>query len=85
MSASPVVLPWPDHLDALEEWLRRTRDVVEGAAGEGPEPLVSVADGPLPPHLRLRAAVALQELQRLQVAGQARRRALDRGRAYAQH
>ncbi len=79
----PVVLPWADHLDALEEWLRRTRDAVEGTALDGPPALVSSADGPLPEHLRLRAAVALQELERLQALGQERRRQLDRGQAYS--
>ncbi|MCU1692935.1 MAG: hypothetical protein JWM64_2026 [Frankiales bacterium] len=79
----PVVLAWPDHLDALEEWLRRTRDALQGGALESlPGPLVSVGDGPLPEGLRLRAAVALQELQRLQATGLERRLGLARGQAY---
>ncbi|MCW2606200.1 MAG: hypothetical protein JWO60_893 [Frankiales bacterium] len=79
----PVVLDWPDHLDALEEWLRRARDLLE-AGGELP-PLASTPEGPLPEELRLRAGVALDALHRLEQAGARRARELQRGRAYEQN
>lgn len=79
--------PWDDHLDAVEEWLRRTRDLLEGRgepADQVPAPGPAPA-GALPAALRLRAAAALAAMQRLERLGQARRGALSRGEAYARY
>lgn len=85
--SSPVVLPWADHLDALEEWLRQGRALLE--APEGTEtplpPLGTVPAGPLPAELHLRAQAGLQELERLQQVGERRRRGLARGEAYSRY
>lgn len=77
-----AALPWPDHLDALEEWLRRAQACLD--AGEELPPLTSEPDGPLPEELRLRAAVAVDALRRLERSGARRLRDLHRGRAYEQ-
>lgn len=80
------VLAWPDHLDALEEWLRRGRALFAGTDGvvELP-PLACVPDGPLPEQLRLRATVDLQELERLQELGERRLSEARRGQAYRRY
>ncbi len=77
LAPAAVVLPWADHLDALEEWLRRSRDLIESGSehlADLPGP-ASAPDGPLPAALRLRAATALQALQQVEQA--AARRAVD--------
>ena len=80
------VLAWPDHLDALEEWLRRGRALFAGT-GDVVDlpPLACVPDGPLPEPLRLRATVALQELDHLQLLGHRRLGAARRGAAYRRY
>lgn len=86
---TPRVLAWPDHLDAFEEWLRRTRDVLEDAVGsvdpvaDLPE-LTSVPDGPLPPALRLRAGAALQALHDVEQVGRRLHGDLGRGQALSE-
>ncbi|MCW2776598.1 MAG: hypothetical protein JWN17_323 [Frankiales bacterium] len=81
-----AVLPWADHLDALEEWLRRSRVLLatDGRLEDLPAPSC-VPDGPLPQDLALRAAVALQTLEELEQAGARRLRELQRGQAYARN
>ena len=82
----PRVLPWPDHLDALEEWLRRGRALFAGTDGVVDlPPLVCVPDGALPPELRLRAAADLQELERLQAVVERRLHEAQRGAAYSRY
>ena len=81
------VLAWSDHLDALEEWLRRTRDALEGAGDLADQlpALASVPRGPLPPALRVRAGAALEALRLLEQLGARRREALARGEAYSRY
>jgi hypothetical protein len=83
----PCVLPWEDHLDAFEEWVRRMRDVLEdGDLGADDLPaLASVPDGPLPDGLRLRAQAGLQSLSALEETGARRRGALARSEAYSRY
>lgn len=85
MGTAAVVLPWPDHLDALEEWLRRTAATLASPEGGVVGPLTTAPDGPLPADLRVRAASALQSLDRLRQAGEQRRRELVRGQAYSRY
>jgi hypothetical protein len=74
---------WRDHLDAVEEWLRRTRDLLEGRTDAAAPAPAAAPPGPLPAALRTRAAAALAGMQRLEQLGPARRRTLARGEAYA--
>lgn len=84
--AAPALLAWPDHLDALEEWLRRGRALLAGTGGVVDlPPLVCVPDGPLPEPLRLRATVDLQELDRLEELAERRLGAARRGAAYRRY
>ena len=84
--SGPAVLPWADHLDALEEWLRRGRALFSGDDGVVDlPPLVSVPDGPLPDDLRLRATVDLQELERLTELGERRLKSATREQAYRRY
>lgn len=78
---------WGDHLDAVEEWLRRTRDLLEGRSD--PADLVP-APGPapaaaLPAALQPRAAAALEAMQRLEQLGRSRRGELSRSEVYARY
>jgi hypothetical protein len=85
--AAPVVLAWTDHLDALEEWLRRSRDLLETgdpALADLP-PLACVPAGPLPSALALRAAVALATLDQLGQTAARRLLDLQRSSAYARY
>lgn len=76
-------LPWPDYLDALEEWTRRAEQAVRG--GEEPlRPLDEQPDGRLPAEHGLRARALLARMQQLQELGARRAAELDRARAYDQ-
>ena len=85
--SSLVVLPWADHLDALEEWLRHGRALLEAseASADALPALGTVPSGPLPPDLHLRAQAGLHELERLQQVAERRRRGLARGEAYSRY
>lgn len=80
---APAALPWADHLDALEEWLRRGRALLESGDAAGLPALTSAPVGPLPAALHLRAAAGLQELERLLLLGERRRQELARSQAYS--
>ena len=80
------VLPWPDHLDALEERLRRGRALFAGTTDVVDlPPLVCVPDGPLAAARRLRAAADLLALHRLEQLGERRVREALRGAAYRRY
>ena len=81
------MIAWPDLLDALEA---RTRGLQEALAAGEPDPEVAplelAADGPLPPHLRLRAEVLLARTRQLEHELARRTGAAARARAtYASH
>ena len=71
---------WGPALDALEEWLRRTHDLL--AAGEPAPPAVPLPVGALPTSERLRAQVLLQQLHALEADTQSRRARLHRSYTY---
>jgi hypothetical protein len=83
---TPAVLPWADLLAAYEERLRLFEDVARGRAAHVPPPIAARGDGPLPAELRLRAAVLLDRMQRLQPRLTRRRdRNVRAGLAYSAH
>jgi hypothetical protein len=74
-----AALPWEAVLDALEERTRGFAAVVEGdEEAELPDVSPLLADGPLPPHLELRARVLLAETSRLAEVAEKRRDAVKR-------
>ena len=77
------MLAWEEHLDALEEWLRRTREALGSA--DAVAPLACTPVGDLPAARRTRAAAALQALDRLAGLAEQRRRELARGEAYSRY
>lgn len=84
-AAEPVVLAWAEHLDALEEWLRRVREAVERGEVDAVAPPACTPAGDLPRALRTRAAAALQSLERLAGLAEQRRRELSRAEAYSRY
>lgn len=72
---------WGPALDALEEWLRRTRDLL--AAGEPALPVTTLPAGAVPGHQRLRAQALLQQLAALEADAGARRTRLHRSYTYS--
>lgn len=75
MTSAGRPMPWAALLGALEERNRRLAHVIEAGDGDEPPDLPLVADGPLPPHLELRARVLLAETTRLQHLAERRREA----------
>ena len=71
---------WGPALDALEEWLRRTRDLL--VAGEPAPPVTTLPAGAVPAHERLRAQVLLQQLAALEADASAQRTRLHRSYTY---
>ena len=84
-SHGTAVLAWTEHLDALEEWVRRTHEVIADGSDEAVGPLACTPSGDLPAGLRTRAAAALQALDRLAVLAERRRRELARAEAYRRY
>ena len=80
-----AALSWEAVLDALEERTRRFAAVVEGdEEAELPDGTPLQAEGPLPPHLELRARVLLAETDRLAELAEKRRDAAKRTLHYNQ-
>lgn len=73
---------WPDALDALEEWVRRTAEGISGDEPAAPDPAPALPPGTVPDELRLRAQQLLHALSTVEEAVLQRRARLEREARY---